>query len=57
MAPKKHWLDRAMLTCGLCGKVSRTLIDEAYHRHNAPFLCRRKKEAPKRKATETEGTV
>lgn len=34
----RHWSE--VLSCHLCGKRFRTAQAEAYHRHNAQFVCR-----------------
>lgn len=34
----KHWSER--LGCHLCGKSFRSMSAEAYHRHNAPYVCK-----------------
>lgn len=38
----RHWSERAQLTCS-CGHVSRSMAEEARHRHNFPMLCRKPK--------------
>lgn len=37
---------RMMLGCS-CGHVSRSMSEEARHRHNFPALCRKPKRSPK----------
>lgn len=34
----KHWTE--VLSCHLCGKRFRSMSAEAYHRHNAKFICK-----------------
>lgn len=41
---RTHWMDRANMTCHLCGKVARSPLEEARHRHNVPRLCKPAKE-------------
>jgi hypothetical protein len=35
---RKHWSE--ILFCHLCGKRFRSMSAEAYHRHNARFVCK-----------------
>lgn len=38
MAVKKHWSE--VLACSLCGRRFRNYQAEAWHRHNARFVCK-----------------
>ena len=37
MAVKKHWSE--ILSCHLCGRRFKSMYAEAWHRHNARFVC------------------
>lgn len=53
---KTHWMDRANMTCHLCGKVSRSPLEEARHRHNAPILCKSSGKKLKKTNSQAETT-
>lgn len=38
----RDWYTRSQLTCTGCGHVSRSVGEEARHRHNFPAYCKRK---------------
>lgn len=39
-----NWYERSQRTCHVCGHVSRSVMEEARHRHNFPAYCKPKPE-------------